>query len=77
MIKNSILLFFSIIFLIFGSGMLYTAYFQDHPFVFLALFFSSSLIVLLSLTCIVGVIWRIRRPMEEIHAESLEGAEDC
>ena len=50
----------AVLFLAFGVYMLIAAYYQDHPFVFLALFFSSSLIVLLSTAFLVGVIWRIR-----------------
>ncbi|MFH1135901.1 MAG: hypothetical protein V1816_07425 [Pseudomonadota bacterium] len=46
-------------FLCFGLGMLWIAYYQDNPIVFLALFFSSNLIILLSAACLVGLIWRL------------------
>lgn len=46
------------VFLVFGLFMMVTAYYQDHPGVFLALFFSSSLIILISGALIFGLIWR-------------------
>ncbi|MBU2548812.1 MAG: hypothetical protein KKB20_10400 [Proteobacteria bacterium] len=48
-----------LVFLGFGLLMMVTAYHQDHPGVFLALFFSSSLIILLSLAVVFGLVWRI------------------
>lgn len=54
----------ALLFLSFGIFMLWTAYYQENPIVFLALFFSSSLIVLLSATCLIGLVWRILRPLE-------------
>ena len=52
------------VFLIFGVFMMVTAYHQDHPGVFMALFFSSSLIILLSATLLLGLIWRIIHPAD-------------
>lgn len=49
----------------FGIFMLVTAYHQNNPIVFLALFFSSSLIILLSAALIVGLIWRFLSPEEK------------
>ena len=58
-IKILILLPLSVVFLGFGVFMLITSYYQNNPAVFLALFFSSSLITLLSLTCLLGLVWRL------------------
>ncbi len=54
----------ALLFLFFGIFMLWITFYQDNPIVFLALFFSSSLIVLLSATCLVGLVWRILSPQE-------------
>ena len=54
----------SVIFLIFGLLMLGAAYYQNHPVVFLALFFSSCLVILFSLVALVGIFFRFRRPAE-------------
>jgi len=45
-------------FLAFGLYLMTAAYYQNHPTVFLALFFSASLIILLSAALLVGLIWR-------------------
>ena len=55
----------SVVFLGFGVFMLVTAYYQNHPVVFLALFFSSCLIVLFSLALLVGIFFRFRRLQED------------
>ena len=59
------------VFLAFGVFLLITAYYQNHPVVFLALFFSSCLIILLSLVVFVGVFFKFRRPskVDEIALE--------
>ncbi|MBF0527662.1 MAG: hypothetical protein HQK55_00040 [Deltaproteobacteria bacterium] len=54
----------AVIFLVFGVLMLVTAYYQDHPFVFLALFYSSNFIILLSAAILVGLIWRACYPVK-------------
>jgi len=46
------------LFLAFGLYLMTVAYYQDHPTVFLALFFSASLIILLSAALLFGLIWR-------------------
>ncbi|MEW6266823.1 MAG: hypothetical protein AB1641_27425 [Thermodesulfobacteriota bacterium] len=58
-----------IFFLIFGIFMLLTAYHQNHPTVFLALFFSSSLIILLCLAGLVGLVWRAYSRVEAVESE--------
>ncbi|MEW5723843.1 MAG: hypothetical protein AB1896_12095 [Thermodesulfobacteriota bacterium] len=57
-VRLIVLLPLALFFLAFGVVMLISSYHQDHPVAFLAMFFSSSLIVLLSLTCLVGLVWR-------------------
>ena len=49
----------ALFFLAFGVLMLIASYYQDHPVTFLALFFSSSLIVLISLAFLVGMVFQI------------------
>jgi len=46
------------LFLAFGLYLMISAYYQTHPTVFLALFFSASLIILLSAALLLGLIWR-------------------
>ena len=60
-----------LIFLAFGVLMLITSYAQDHPGVFLALFFSSSLIILISLACLAGLAWRFFGPRPQDDQDSI------
>ena len=62
MVKWIVLSLMAIVFLAFGILMLITSYYQNHPITFLALFFSSSLIVLTSLAFLVGMVFQILRP---------------
>ena len=68
LVRFSFLILATLVFLAFGLVMLWTSYQQDHPIVFLALFFSSNLIVLLSAAGLVGLIWRLVRPEDRITA---------
>ena len=47
-----------LLFLAFGLYLLVISYYQEDPFLFLALFFSSSFIVLISGAIVIGLIWR-------------------
>ena len=59
MAKRIILSLLALFFLAFGVLMLITSYYQEHPVTFLALFFSSSLIVLTCLAFLVGMVFQI------------------
>ena len=63
LLRTIILVPAALVFLVFGTATMLLAYYQDHPAVFLALFFSSSLVILLSIACLVGVIWRAVVPL--------------
>lgn len=56
-VKILVLISLAFVFLVFGLFMMVTAYYQDQPSVFLALFFSSSFIILISGALIFGLIW--------------------
>ncbi len=49
----------SAFFLVFGIQEMIRAYAGNHPVIFLGSFFSSSFIILISGTVLVGCIWRI------------------
>ncbi len=53
----------ALVFLVFGCCMLAVSYHQNHPTVFLALFFSSSLIILLSAAMLIGLACRFFWPL--------------
>lgn len=63
MLRTVVLAPLALVFLAFGTFMMVVTYHQDNLIVFLALFFSSSLIVLLSLACLAGIIFRTIRPL--------------
>ncbi|MDY6851097.1 MAG: hypothetical protein SV487_03340 [Thermodesulfobacteriota bacterium] len=56
-VKIPVLISLAFVFLVFGLFMMVTAYYQEQPGVFLALFFSSSFIILISGALIFGLIW--------------------
>ena len=55
---------FALVFLVLGVYMLVTSFYQDHPGAFMALFFSSSLIILISAVCLVGLFFHLK-PVKE------------
>lgn len=56
-----IMILLSIFFTIFGIDLLIGAYSTSNPFTFIMVFFSSSLIILISLTILIGIIIKIIR----------------
>jgi len=59
-LKNIFIAFFSLFFLVFGINALMTAYSAKNPYEFIMYFFSSSLIVLISIVGIIYPAFRIR-----------------
>lgn len=59
----------ALVFLIFGVYLLVASFYQDHPATFMALFFSSSLIILISVVCIVGMLFRLRQREEVVEEQ--------
>lgn len=57
-IKMLVILIGSILFLIFGIGNLLSAYYLSNPQEFIVLFFSSSLMILISITGFIYVVFR-------------------
>jgi TRAP-type C4-dicarboxylate transport system permease small subunit len=57
-IKNTVVLLFSVFFLIFGVNILWNSFSVNNPHEFIMLFFSASLMILV---CIVGIIYFIFR----------------
>lgn len=57
--KNLFILLVSIFFLLFGVGNLVSAYQLGNPHEFILFFFSSSLMILISLTGIIYVFFRV------------------
>ena len=58
--KNIFIAFFSLFFLIFGVNALISAYSTKNPLEFIMYFFSSSLIILISMVGIIYPFFRIR-----------------
>jgi len=58
--KNIFIAFLSLFFLIFGVNALITAYSTKNPLEFIMYFFSSSLIILISIVGIIYPFFRIR-----------------
>jgi predicted membrane protein len=58
--KNVLIAFLSIFFLVFGVNALISAYSTKNPLVFIMYFFSSSLIILISIVGIIYPFCRIR-----------------
>lgn len=56
-----IMIIISIFFVLFGIDLLISAYSINNPFTFIMLFFSASLIILISLTLLSGFIIKIIR----------------
>lgn len=59
-IRKIVLTLVGFFFLLFGIHLLLAAYQLDNPFWFVMTFFSSNLIILISLTLIVGFIWQMK-----------------
>lgn len=57
-IKNTLILLFSVFFLIFGVSILWGSFSSKNPHEFVMLFFSASLMILV---CIVGIIYFVFR----------------
>ncbi|MGD1152544.1 MAG: hypothetical protein ABR911_06700 [Syntrophales bacterium] len=58
--KNVLIAFLSLFFLVFGINALIAAYGTKNPFEFIMYFFSSSLIILISMVGIIYPVFRIR-----------------
>ena len=58
--KNVLIAFLSLFFLVFGINALITAYATKNPLEFIMYFFSSSLIILISIVGIIYPFFRIR-----------------
>lgn len=63
------------LFFLFGLWTLFLSFYQIHPTVFLALFFSSNLIILISLALVVGLYFRWKQTSAE--AEVPEDDDGC
>ena len=59
-VKNALIAFLSLFFLAFGINALITAYSTKNPLEFIMYFFSSSLIILISMVGIIYPFFRIR-----------------
>lgn len=59
-IRKIILSLVGLFFLLFGIHLLIAAYQLDNPFWFVMTFFSSNLIILISLALIVGFLWQMK-----------------
>ncbi len=59
----------SIFFIIFGIDLLIGAYSINNPFTFIMIFFSSSFIILISLTLLLGFIIKIVRMYKYLKKE--------
>ena len=66
-----LMIILSIFFTIFGIDLLIGAYSINNPFTFIIFFFSSSFIILISLTLLVGFIIKIIRMYKYLKKESL------
>jgi len=63
---QTILLLISLFFLIFGVDLLLGAYSLDDPFNFIMTFFAACLIILISLTLLMGFIIKMARVYKRI-----------
>ncbi len=62
--KNILIAFLSLFFLAFGVNALITAYSMKNPLEFIMYFFSSSLIILISMVGIIYPVFRIRATLK-------------
>ncbi len=60
----------AIFFLAFGIQILIGAYGLDDPFTFVMVFFSSNLIILISLTLLIGFVYRGYRVYRELRRDA-------
>jgi TRAP-type C4-dicarboxylate transport system permease small subunit len=65
-----IMIFISIFFTIFGIDLIIGAYSINNPFTFIMIFFSASLIILISLTLLLGFIIKIVRMYKYLKKEN-------
>ena len=65
-----IMIFISIFFTIFGIDLLIGAYSINNPFTFIMIFFSASLMILISLTLLLGFIIKIVRMYKYLKKEN-------
>ncbi len=54
-------------FLVFGITLLVMAYKLNHPHFFIMTFFASNLIILISVTLLIGFIWRMASVYRALH----------
>ncbi|RJP85101.1 MAG: hypothetical protein C4518_17230 [Desulfobacteraceae bacterium] len=66
-IWQTILVLFSVFFMIFGIEILIKSYTLNNPFYFMMIFFASNLIILISVVLIAGFIYRIVGVFRLVH----------
>lgn len=63
-LKNILIALFSLLFLVFGIQALMAAYSMKNPYEFIMYFFSSSLIILISIVGIIYPAFRVREALK-------------
>jgi len=68
-LKNILIVLFSLFFLVFGIQALIAAYNMKNPYEFIMYFFSSSLIILISIVGLIYPAFRLRAALK-LHAKA-------